>query len=270
MDKFKNHDHKYEIINLGTSHGANIEYGALKGRSFERAGNTLYYDLQNYIYIKDQLTEDAIVIIPVSYFSFGLDENRSDYEDPDAFVNDYYLYLPSSSIYNYSVKKHIQVYLNKVKENYLSVIDERFFHVPKEKSDSLEMDSILEMHAERRVPSHKKMAKYSEPQKNIEYLSDLVDEVESNGHKPVLLTMPYSRFYNSGFSETWLKTNYYDRINSIIETHNIPYFDYSQDERISNRDPLFSNSDHLNMTGRLLFSNILFEDLKTLQVFIEE
>ncbi|WP_435412194.1 hypothetical protein [Psychroserpens mesophilus] len=266
VDNFTTHNNNYEIINLGNSHGANIKYRDNKGKRFQRAGNTLYYDLQNYKYLQEHLVDNAMVIIPVSYFSFGLDENRTDYIDPNAFVNYYYMFLPSSSIYNYSFKKNIQVYLNKVKENYHSVIDERFFLVEKKVNDSLSLEEKLEHHAKMRSETHKIMAEYSDPEKNVIYLSALIEDIIKNGHQPVLLTMPYADHYNSKFSETWLDEHYYQYMNKIIDTYQVPYLNYSVDKRISTNDSLFSNSDHLNDKGRIYFSDILFEDLRKIQV----
>jgi hypothetical protein len=254
------------VINLGNSHGANIIYEDIKGNAFQRAGNTIFYDLQNYRYLKKHLEANAVVIIPVSYFSFGLDENRTDYYDPDAFVNYYYMYLPSSSIFDYSMKKNIQVYLNKVKENYHSVIDERFFHVPPKENDSISIEDKIESHAIERANSHKIMADYSDPEKNVVYLSSLLEEIMDNGHQPVLLTMPYADNYNSKFSEIWLERHYYQYLNRILKKYQVPYFNYSKDERISIKDSLFANSDHLNEKGRAYFSNILFKDLREIQV----
>ena len=131
VENFTTHKSTYDIINLGNSHGANISYVKLNGKTFQRAGNTLFYDLQNYNYVKEHLEDDAVVIIPVSYFSFGLDENRTDYADSDAFVNYYYMFLPHSSIYDYSFKKNIQVYLNQVKENTIVLLMNGFFWLKK-------------------------------------------------------------------------------------------------------------------------------------------
>lgn len=266
VENFTTHESTYKVINLGNSHGANIRYDNIKGKAFQRAGNTLFYDLQNYKYVKEYLEPNAVVIIPVSYFSFGLDENRTDYLDPDAFVNYYYMYLPSSSIFDYSLKKNVQVYLNKVKENYHSVIDERFFLVENVRVDTILIEDKIENHAKERASSHKVMADYSDSEKNINYLTTLLEEIKGNGHKPVLITMPYADNYNSKFSKEWLEQHYYKYLNDIVKTNNIPYLNYSEDERISTKDSLFYNSDHLNDEGRLYFSNILFEDLRKIQV----
>ena len=97
VERVKNTDVK--IINFGSSHGGGISYGRLEfeGVSFAKAGNTLYYDLQNFKMIKEELDPGTIVLLPVSYFSFGLDENRT-CDLNDAFLNDYYEYLPDLSL----------------------------------------------------------------------------------------------------------------------------------------------------------------------------
>ena len=50
--KFLNINERFEIVNLGTSHGGGFDYSNVKlcGGSFNTGGNSLYYDLQNYLY----------------------------------------------------------------------------------------------------------------------------------------------------------------------------------------------------------------------------
>ena len=107
-ERINNIDKKLDIINLGTSHANCFIYdnSVINGKRINREGNTLYYDLQNYIYLNDNnyLSKDAIIIIPVSYFVFGLDENRTDRSPDDSFVNDFYYYLPDNQIFSYSEK----------------------------------------------------------------------------------------------------------------------------------------------------------------------
>src|SRR5690606_32646085 len=80
VKKFTNINKNYDIINLGTSHGISFVYDKfnINGASFNRRANTLYYDLQNYYYLKPHLKDSAVIVLPVSYFSFGLDENSTD------------------------------------------------------------------------------------------------------------------------------------------------------------------------------------------------
>lgn len=260
VDKFTSISSTFDIITLGTSHGGGIKFYNNNGKGFQRAGNTLYYDLQNYKFVKPHLNPEAVVVIPLSYFSFGLDENRTDYQDPNAFVNEFYFYLPSSSIYNYSVTKNIQVYLNKVKQNYNSIIKGLLKNTKASNSHEPKLTKAeqLKFHAEKRAKTHQRMGTFSTPEKNIKYLNELITDIKKSGYKPILITTPYNRFYNANFSDSWLKQYYYNPIDIILSTHNIPYIDYSHDQRFEAKDELFHNSDHFNKIGAKYFSNIFF------------
>ncbi|MDT0557353.1 hypothetical protein RM697_01755 [Ichthyenterobacterium sp. W332] len=271
VQDFKSATGKYDIVNLGTSHGGGIKYDVIndsvfRGHGFQRAGNTLYYDLQNYKFLKPYLKKEAIVIIPLSYFSFGLDENRTDYRDPSSFVNEFYFYLPKESIYNYTHRKKVEAYLNKAKANYNSVVNERFFI--REPSPA----SLLNIHehVDFAVQKHRRMGDYSDSEKNVAYLGALLEDILQNNFKPVILTTPYFEGYNSQFGDVWLKANYYDFIDLILKKYDVKYLNYSNDQRISNNVNLFHNSDHLNQKGARYFSRILFQDLKDLGILKRE
>lgn len=268
VSKYKNITTKLDVINLGTSHGNGIVYNDfINGKGFQRPGNTLYYDLQNYRYLQKYLNQNAVVIIPVSYFSFGLDENRTDYSDSKAFVNDFYFYLPAKSIYNYDRRKEVSVYLNKAKSNFNSVLNERFFRSKKiDTSEELTKEQKLINHAKQRAQSHKKLGMYSSPGKNIDYLITLIREVKENGHEPVLLTVPYYEAYNNEMGEDWIQNNYYKYMYQIFEEFDVQYLNYSEDSRFVSIPSFYSNSDHLNLKGAKYFSDILFNDLRELKV----
>ena len=265
LKKFKNIDHTYDIVNFGNSHGNGFKYDELgiNGKSFNRDGNTLYYDLQNYKYVKPYLNKGAIVIIPISYFSFGLDENRTDKGDINPFVNDFYFYLPIKSIYSYTVKRNAEVYLNTVRVNYYKLI-EKSFHTKntiKPKKDIPKLQSLIQ-HSIKRSTEQKKLGTFSGYERNMYYLSQLINDVIKNGYQPILVTVPYFGNYNSNFDKEWLNIHYYNHIKRVREEFNIPYFNYSNDNRFDNDISLFTNSDHLNEEGSIYFSKIFFEDLK--------
>lgn len=274
LRKFQSISSSYDVISLGTSHGGGIYFDGINGKAFNRAGNTLFYDLQNYKYLKPHLIKNAIVIIPVSYYAFGLDENRTDYQDPTAFVNDLYMYLPSESIYGFTYKKKIKAYFNVARVNYSSVINERFeLSNIKSKSNDISKKTKqdkLEYHAKGRVLKHKELGQYSSAEKNIDYLNELITEISKSGHHPVLITTPYFRAYNVNFGNEWIEKNYYNYINEIKNTFNISYFDYSKDDRFENEVEFFSNSDHLSEKGAKYFSQILFKDLEKLNFTVYE
>ena len=252
-------DGRLEVINLGNSHGNNFDYSncRLKGERINKEGNTLYYDLQNYIYLnkKNYLTKDAIVIIPVSYYAFGLDENRTDRSPDDSFVNDYY-YLPEEQIFSYSEKKRKSLIVFTIQKNFQDLMASENIILENNMTNS-----ELKEHANNRVIKHKRLAGYSSKQKNLDYLETLIIEVIKNKHLPILVTTPYHNSYNNNFGKEWLDKNYCNIMNDLSVRYNINYLDYSHDNRFCFKDNYFYNSDHLNNEGRNIFSSVIFHDI---------
>lgn len=267
VKKFTNINKNYDIINLGTSHGNSFNYNMYKidGGKFHRRGNSIYYDLQNYYYLKPHLKDSAIIILPLSYFSFGLDENSTDRGEINPFVNDFYRYLPRKSIYSYTPKREADVYLNEIKLNFFNLFEKS---KKKEKIEISELDrnEILLDKVSKRVESHKKMGMYSSPQPNIAYLSELILDAKKNGYKPILVTTPYFKRYNEEFGNTWIKEHYYKYIDTLINQYQLVYLDYSDDERFSPNIELFKDPDHLNQIGKEKFSKVFFQDLNELGI----
>lgn len=260
-ERIHNIDKKLDIINLGTSHANCFIYdnSVINGKRINREGNTLYYDLQNYIYLNDNnyLSKDAIIIIPVSYFVFGLDENRTDRSPDDSFVNDFYYYLPDNQIFSYSEKKRSNLVIYTIQKNFRSLIS----------SDDLKAENSLtnielNKHASSRVKKHKMLAEYSSNKKNLNYIENLINEIIKNNHLPILVSTPYHNSYNTNFGKVWLENNYFKIMSYLATKYNINYLDYSDDDRFCFEDNFFSNSDHLNVEGSKKFSSIFFSDIE--------
>lgn len=286
---------KLEIVNLGTSHGWNIDYAETKlyGTNFNIAANTLYYDLQNYKYLykNGYLADDAIIIIPVSYFVFGLTENRTDRLPDDSYVNKFYNYLPPGYLYSYSPEKDIELVVFKVQENFdlfvssLKMDEEKVKEeknkkpdkpkiADKKKKKNAENSKVVDQdekllkeiermkkRAARAAKHHKELSEFSSEEKNVKYLDQLLKEIKQNNQQAVLITTPYYHAYNEQFGEEWFEKNYYPKMHRLSLEYNIPYLDYSDDERFAFNVKLFGDSDHMNDKGKKAFSRVLFNDL---------
>jgi lysophospholipase L1-like esterase len=55
--------------------------------------------------------------------------------------------------------------------------------------------------------------------------------------------------------------DFYDTVEKIKAEYNVPYLDYSHDDRFMNDKNLFFDSSHLNKSGRNKFMPILLNDL---------
>ena len=244
--------------------------------SVNRSGNTLHYDLQNYKFIKKHLADSAIVILPISYFSFGLDENRTDRGADNPFVNLYYEYLPKTSIFSYSLKKDLSLKISRIQKNF-----NKFFSDSKKKKKpakkkkkvvptSPEHLISLKKSAVKAVALHKKLGRYSDPEKNINYLIDIIVDAKKSGYHPILVTTPYYKEYTEGYELDWLRENYYQFINSISTKYEITYINYNNNPAFSSDQTLFKNSDHLSSKGRSKFSAIIFKDLVRMGLIMKE
>ncbi len=270
--RFEKISKKLDIVTLGNSHGGGYKFGSLKlrGGVFNRAGNTIYYDLQNYKYLKTHLSDSAIIILPISFFSFGLEENRVDRGTINPFVNEFYEYLPSTSILGYSIKKDLSLRINRIqkKVEFPEIIDKKKKKKkkPKKKKNPVEPTidqkiKALNKSAKSASKHHKKIFGFGESSRNITYLSELISDAQKNGFRPVLITTPYYQAYNDSYDSAWLKENYYRHIDSISTAYKTIYIDYSHDSIFSSDPHNFKNSDHLSAIGKKKFSEVLFRDL---------
>lgn len=266
-----------EIVNLGTSHGYDFNYNKtpLKGFAANREGNTLYYDLQNYYSLKEhnRLEEGAIIILPVSYYVFGLDENRLDRDD-NTFVDEFYFYLNRSQIYAYSWKKEISLRQYNAQKNFKSQcgIPGKFkkdepivYTAPQKKQSQKEKPTHMEKlrnHAEGRTKHHAKLGRMRNGDLSESYLIELITDAKESGYRPVLVTVPYYRLYNEGFDKDWLQSEYFARMKNLSSEFDIPYLNYSHDERFTDIAEMFKDSDHLTDEGAKLFSEIVFGDIE--------
>lgn len=252
------------VINLGNSHGCSFDYSMLTvdGGSFNKEGNTLYYDLQNYRFLKPRLAPGAVVIIPLSYFSFGLDENRSDRGENNGFDNEFYEYLPNGAIHNYSGSKRRRLAIHRIQQGMRSLFpgagDRGYGPAP---DDEETQRSLLARHAAERAGTHKRLADYRPPDGNIRHLEALVGDAVRSGFRPVLMATPFSREYNEAFDGDWLRAHYYGHIERLQRTWAVPFLDYSRDPRFSPHPLMFGDADHLSLPGKRIFNEIMWRDL---------
>ncbi|WP_452221591.1 hypothetical protein [Lacinutrix salivirga] len=280
-------NNKYSVVNLGTSHGNSFIYGfyGINGRRFNRGGNTIYYDLQIYRSIKKHLKKDALVIVPVSYFSFGQEENdwvEEDSLDTNNFVDEYYHRLLPTQIKDYSLGKHSDLVSTTIKENIPKIFSAKrdyktskpsYFnanaYLSKRNLEKGLKKFNFEDHGKRRSISFKKKAAYIKDDRNIKYLKTLIEEIKEDGFKPLLLITPYHKEYNKHFSKDWVNTNVISKIKKSNDKYNVPFLDYSHDQEFENKASYFLNTDHLNKKGRIMFTKRIFNDLKEQNITTE-
>ncbi len=268
LKKFDQLEGSYDIVNLGNSHGASFDYTSHKinGKGFNKASNTFYYDWQNYKYIKPYIKPGGTIILPVSYFAFGTDENRTDKGLKNSFVHDFYFYLPKESIYDYSHRRKFSIIIHRIKTNFSNNIGQLFGGKNVYKVDwrTDQTKKELDIHAIGKVQKHRQHAIYASPEKNVTLLSRIIEDAAKSGFEVILVTVPFYEAYANGFEPDWLEEHFYQYLNPVKEKYQVPHLDYSNDLRFSTDPSFFHNSDHLNLKGQTHFSRVFFKELGTL------
>lgn len=102
-----------------------------------------------------------------------------------------------------------------------------------------------------------------------EQLLSLIDYCKKHELTPVLITTPFSSYYNNPVSEDFLD-RFYGTINRIASDTGVSYYDYSHDARFSENLTYFSDSDHLNADGAAYFMEIIAEEVPELREVLGE
>ena len=108
---------------------------------------------------------------------------------------------------------------------------------------------------------------YFEEEKK-QYLIDLITLCKENNITPVLITTPFTLYYNQYVSADFLY-EFYTVINDIALEYGISYYDYSHDERFQTNLKYFGDADHLNPDGAVYFTGLLTEEVAELKAYLE-
>jgi hypothetical protein len=257
------------VINLGTSH-SECAFGydgidGIKGFNFALSSQDFYYDLEVLKHFKDRLAPGCVVILPVSYFSLGWGQEDIDRQNTDAR---YYCLLGYSSVRNKSL-------IDYIKQRFCPALfasrNLMLFTLGKGKQATADQnvalpgsrfsEAQLPGEAEKRARLHMKFMKGNNYANNLDNLSRVIEYCKTNELRPVLLTTPFTSFYNDCFPREALAEQW-SLINRLCDEYDLQYFDYSHDPRFSPNPELFNDSDHLNIEGQEIFTRIVIDDLK--------
>ena len=99
-------------------------------------------------------------------------------------------------------------------------------------------------------------------------LIDLITLCKENNITPVLITTPFTVYYNQYVSADFLY-EFYSVINEIALEYGVSYYDYSHDERFQTNLKYFGDADHLNPDGAVYFTALLTEEVAELKAYLE-
>ncbi len=268
-----------EIMNLGSSHAQfAFDYSRLDahtGFNFAVPAQSFMYDLNMLKQYKNYLADDCVVIIPVSYFDY-----YEDYEKESIKVRErrfYYPILKCNLIEEFNIEdaiKHKFLPILSIKSDQLKyILDDDQLAIERYEDQYLEnkfiaSDGEIDMeyfmeYNEINVHDHSLNFDKGINEYGLDRLHEIIEFCIDEGYKPMLVTTPFSSYYNEAED---FNTGFYEEFaaltNSIANEYSIDYWDYSHDARFQDDLTLFYDNNHLNKgRGMAMFSDIFFERL---------
>lgn len=269
----KDNPQQIEIANLGSSHGArDFVYDAITQRgyscfNFANTSQSYNYDYAILTEFGQNMTAGSVLFIPVSYFSFNNEVINN--VEAEAMSLRYYRFLSPNNIPDYD--PYIDIITNRLP--ILSAGKDILQLFPKlntvltahAEDNGINTEEFIRRAQERYSRHFDNKEEYFMPER-IENLRDIIDYCKQNQITPVLITTPFSIYYNDLVSQDFLK-EFYETINTVASDTGVNYYDYSHDERFGGNLEYFSDSDHLSETGAAYFMDIIWDETDELERF---
>lgn len=259
------------VGNLGSSHGAyDFNYDAIREKGyicFNFANTSQSYDydyaiLQAY---GQYMVEGSVMFIPVSYFSFNNEVVNA--TEREAMSVRYYHFLPPEYIPDYD--PYIDLVTHKMPilsagEDILKLFPNLNPVLTAHAADDGIDEAEFARRAQERYSRHfDNKEEYFLPER-IDELYAIIDYCQTHGITPVLITTPFSKYYQELVSEEFLQ-KFNSTVTRIASDTGVSYYNYSADERFRNNLDYFSDSDHLNEEGAEYFMDILRDEVEELK-----
>ncbi len=262
----KNYPAEIEVVNLGNSHAYyGFNYENDKYHNLSTLGQTMYYNYQMLDEVKDNLAEDATVIIPISIFEFYYDMEYYYTANP-TYNNRYYRLLSNDKIYNYDFENFVEneVFPIFTAQNKLEyVLNDRV--VPDIKTnEEIKVSEDIELEAKERykywdsevINTNQETIDF-----NVKYFDKIIELCKENNFEPVVVIMPVTDELISNFSE-----DYMSNFNKLIDEQknkysSVKFLNYLNDDKYITDYSLYMDSDHLNKKGSEMFTNEILNEI---------
>lgn len=261
------------IANLGSSHGAyDFVYDKITEQgnvcfNFGIPSQTYEYDyalLQEYGHYMEA---SSVMFIPVSYFSFNNEVTNA--EETQAMSVRYYRILSPENIPNYDpytdIVTHKLPVLSAGKDILQLFPDLGAVLTAHAANEGIDVEAFITKAQARHSRHFDNKEEYFLPER-IENLYDVISYCTEHDITPILITTPFSKYYNDLVSQDFLQ-EFYTIINKISHDASVSYYDYSHDGRFHDNLEYFGDPDHLNEEGALYFMDILWNEVEELKRF---
>lgn len=274
--ELRNYPDKISLLNLGNSHEMyglryNKYYRSI-ANNFATSSQPFYYSYQVLKNAEKNISDGAVVLIPVSYFDWYY--NWKDlFGRIKTYNRRYYSFLSPWQIYNYEVVAHIECGifpLLTARENIQYIFhdtglpdieaecstklmdrgEEYANGVADYKYNSL-VNDVMEL-------GEKKDELYEGNKKD---LVNLIDYCYKKGYHPVLLCTPVTSMLNSRFSEEFFM-DFDEKNQEICRMYpDLLFLDYSKSIEFTDNLQYFIDSDHMNSWGGDVYTQAVLNDL---------
>lgn len=273
---------RVKIANVGSSHGAydfiydGFSEEGLSCFNFGGVSQTYQYDLALLTEYGSYLDEGCVLFIPVSYFSFN-NETVNETEAQALSVK-YYHFLSPENIPDYDLYTDIvttRLPVLSAGKDLIKLLPDLSLKASaaEETPEPSGMDeAAIAEFADRAAARYDRHFNNKEnlflPEREKQ-LPALIDYCKKHGLKPVLITTPFSVYYNNLVSEDFFD-HFYSVVNCIASDTGVNYYDYSHDARFGENLVYFSDADHLNEEGAKYFMEIIAEEIPELREALRE
>lgn len=262
------------VGNIGSSHGMyDFNYEPLETRGYEYKCFNFANTSQSYDYDYAVLQEyghymekGSIMLIPVSYFSFNNEVVNE--TEAEAMSLRYYHCLSPENIPNYN--PYIDITTNRLP--ILSAGEDILKLLPSLKlsiialaaeDDGIDLEEFARRAKERYSRHFDNKEAYFLPER-IQNLYDIIDYCKERDITPILITPPFSEYYQDLIPEAFLQ-EFQETITAVISDTGVEYYNYSRDDRFCGNIGFFMDADHLNEEGSIYFMEILIDEIPALR-----
>lgn len=250
------HAAKIELLSLGSSHGLqgiDPAYFSKKAFNDAHSSQSISYDYQIWNKFKHSLTNLEVLILPISYFSFFSDLSES---VESWRIKNYAIYYDLGpqpvkamlEVYNQTPYSIALMVFNAVLGKTNLSIDTGGFPLKDPKPSDLVTSGIAAAARHTHEDAHNL-------EKNIAYLSSILDDCRAMGVDVVLITTPTTHHYHDLLDEGQLSLMYASLDALLAADDNLAYYDFLKDDRFVDAD--FHDADHLSRAGAEKLSRIL-------------
>ncbi len=271
MEYNKLPDNSVDLVSLGSSHGKfGLDLWKKNQMNLGLEQQGFYYSQKLLEKYENKIKNGAIVIIPISIFSFNESEDYSKDETYKNYINlldkkdirknlkesEYFLVKEFSVIYPPArLIETIEYFFNKkINKNYITYNE----NIRGEK---------LTKEAKGTANGHTKGLTMGNEINGIHSLNELLRYSELKNYKVIFIITPYWHEYTDELEKIEkdiFKNKIYKNLEKTekIQDKKYLFLDYSHDGRFENNVEYFMDDDHLNKKGAEYFTKILLEDIE--------